>query len=135
MTGLDALPNEGTYGTIVADPPWRFDVRNRATGLRSADRHYPTLTLEGIKALPVNKIAGPDCWLMLWTTGLHIPQALEVMDARGFKYSSLGFVWIKLRRSFQAGLFGIQPSDVAMGLGYTTRKAAEPCLLARRGSP
>lgn len=136
MIALDTLPNAGRYQMIVADPPWRFDVRNRDTGLRrSADRHYATLTLEDIKALPVGRVAGPDCWLLLWTTGPHLPQAPGVMEAWGFKYSSLGFVWVKLRRGFQDHLWGVHPSDIAMGLGYTTRKATEPCLLARRGSP
>jgi N6-adenosine-specific RNA methylase IME4 len=133
---LESLPNAGRYEAIAADPAWRFDVRNPETGLgRSADRHYATLRLEDIKALPVSQIAGSDCWLMLWTTGSHMPQALEVIEAWGFKYSSVGFVWIKLRRNFQEGFFGIHLSDIAMGLGYTTRKATELCLLARRGSP
>jgi len=44
-------------------------------------------------------------------------------------------VWVKLRRGYRRDLLGIQPSDVAMGLGYTTRKASEPCLLGRRGKP
>jgi N6-adenosine-specific RNA methylase IME4 len=93
------------------------------------------MTLADIKALPVGKIAGPDCWLMLWTTGPHLPQALEVMDAWGFRYSSVGFVWVKLRRGYRQSLLGILPSDIAMGLGFTTRKACEPCLLGRRSNP
>jgi N6-adenosine-specific RNA methylase IME4 len=133
---LTAVPNAGAYGVIVADPPWRFDVRNRETGLRrSADHHYETMPLAEIKASPLKEVAGLHCWLMLWTTGPHLPQALDVMETWGFTYSSFGFLWVKLRRSFQAGLFGILPSDIAMGLGYTTRKAGEPCLLGRRGSP
>ena len=134
--GLDALANAGRYGAIAVDPPYRFAVRNRATGLgRSADRHYATLSLEDIKALPVAQLAGPSCWLMLWTTWPHLPQAVELMAAWGFSYSSCAFLWVKLRRGFRTDLSSIQPSDVAMGLGYTTRKASEPCLLGRRGSP
>jgi len=133
---LQLLPNAGRYHVIVADPPWRFDVRNRATGLgRSADRHYSTMTLDEINTLPVGEIAGPDCWLMLWTTGPHLPQALKVMHSWGFRYSALGFVWVKLRRGYRPDLLGIRSSDLAMGLGYTTRKASEPCLLGRRGNP
>jgi N6-adenosine-specific RNA methylase IME4 len=93
------------------------------------------MTLAEIKALPIKQIAGPACWLMLWTTGPHLPQALEVTSTWGFQFSSVGFVWVKLRRSYRRDLLGIQPSDIAMGLGYTTRKATEPCLLARRGNP
>jgi N6-adenosine-specific RNA methylase IME4 len=135
-TALEDLADAGRYRVIAADPAWRFKVRDPKTGLgRSADRHYITMALDDIKALPVAQIAAPNCWLMLWTTWPHMPQALEVIEAWGFKYSSGGFVWIKLQRSFQNGLFGLHPSDVAMGMGYTTRKATEPCLLARRGNP
>jgi len=93
------------------------------------------LNLDGIKALPVAQLAGPNCWLMLWTTWPHLQQALEIMAAWDFEYSSGGFVWVKLRRGYRPDLLGIQPSDIAMGLGYTTRKASEPCLLGRRGTP
>jgi N6-adenosine-specific RNA methylase IME4 len=135
-TDLFALPSAGHYHLIVADPPWRFEVRNRATGLkRSPDRHYATMTLDGIKALPVAEIAAPDAWLMLWTTWSHLLQAVDLMEAWGFTYCSDAFVWLKLRRGLEPNLFGIQDSDIAMGMGYTTRKASEPCLLGRRGHP
>jgi N6-adenosine-specific RNA methylase IME4 len=135
-SGLDALPNAGRYGAIAADPPYRFNVRSRSTGLgRSADRHYATLNLDDINALPVARLAGPNCWLMPWTTWPHLQQALESMEAWDFAYSSGGFVWVKVRRGYRPDLLGIQPSAVEMGLGYTTRKASEPCLLGRRGNP
>src|SRR5262249_33185124 len=47
-------PVDGGWQLILADPPWRFEVRDRATGLgRSADTHYPTMPLADICALPV----------------------------------------------------------------------------------
>jgi biofilm PGA synthesis N-glycosyltransferase PgaC len=35
------------------------------------------MTLAEIKALPLKHIAGPDCWLMLWTTWPHLLQRLR----------------------------------------------------------
>ena len=63
---ITAFPDR-RYGVLYADPPWRFDVWNRDTGMdRSADNHYPTLTFEAICALDVP--AAPDAVLFLWTT-------------------------------------------------------------------
>ena len=39
-------------GVLYADPPWRFEVYSRDTGLdRDASNHYPTMSLEEIKAV------------------------------------------------------------------------------------
>ena len=48
---------------IYADPPWRYQ---NWKGQGVAERHYPTMTLEDIKALPVTGLAGKDCVLFLW---------------------------------------------------------------------
>ena len=50
---------------IYADPPWRYQ---NWKGQGVAERHYPTMTLEDIKALPVAGLAGKDCVLFLWAT-------------------------------------------------------------------
>ena len=64
-----ALPQK-RYGVIYADPAWRYEVYSRETGLnKSADNHYPTMTLEEIMALDVRSIAAHDCILFMWATG------------------------------------------------------------------
>ena len=68
------------YGVIYADPPWRFEPYSRETGLdRAADNHYPTMTLDEIRALDVPSIAAGDCVLFLWATQPMLTHALEVM--------------------------------------------------------
>jgi N6-adenosine-specific RNA methylase IME4 len=123
----------GPFSLIAADPPWKFKAFSDKGLDRSAERHYPTMKLADIKALPVSDIAAKDCHLFLWTTGPHMPQALEVMKSWGFKYSGIGFVWIKLNKGAPA--FWMNERDFFTGMGYTTRKNAEICLLGRRGSP
>jgi N6-adenosine-specific RNA methylase IME4 len=87
-----ALPTK-QYGVIYADPPWRFEPYSRLTGMdRAADNHYPTMTLEEIKALPVP--AAKDCVLFLWSTVPMLPSALATMWAWGFVYKSALF-WDK----------------------------------------
>ena len=49
------LPSE-TYAVIYADPPWDYKGQLQHAGPGSADtggaaRHYPTLTLDGLKRL------------------------------------------------------------------------------------
>ena len=131
------LPNK-KFNCILCDPAWTFKTRS-AKGLDGRPQHYKRMTLDEIKALDVAGCADKDCWLFLWTTGPHLPQAFEVIKAWGFKYSAMGFVWIKLNKNAKKiSLFGkilICLSDIFMGGGYTTRKNAEYCLLARRGSP
>jgi N6-adenosine-specific RNA methylase IME4 len=56
------------------------------------------MPLREIKELPVQDIAAPDCHLFMWTTGPAPAAAFEVIKAWGFKYSGIGFVWIKLNK-------------------------------------
>ena len=75
------------YGVIYADPPWRFEPYSRETGLdRAADNHYPTMTLDEIKALGVPSIAAGDCVLFLWATQPMLTHALEVMAGWEFTH-------------------------------------------------
>jgi N6-adenosine-specific RNA methylase IME4 len=54
----------------------------------------------------------------------------------GFKPAAVAFAWVKLNRRFaaQPGLF-YSERDFFFGLGLTTRKNIETCILGRRGKP
>jgi ParB-like chromosome segregation protein Spo0J len=83
------------YSVISADPPWRFEPRSRDTGMdRSADNHFPTMTVERICEMKVP--AADDAVLFLWATVPMLPEALDVMKAWGFTYRS-HCVWKKDR--------------------------------------
>lgn len=116
------FPNR-KYSVIYADPPWGY--RNRGTRA-AAERHYRTMTLDEIKALPVEEMAKDDCVLFLWATFPCLPDALEVIRAWGFTYKTLAFCWVKRNRK-SPGWF--------WGLGNWTRSNPEVCLLATRGRP
>jgi N6-adenosine-specific RNA methylase IME4 len=139
---IEGGPFEGLrakgYGAIVADPPWAFRSFAPAedpNAARGAERHYSTMTAADIAALPVRQLAHKDCHLFLWTTGPHLPTALHVMKRWGFKYSGIGFTWVKLKRSsVQLSFIPTAEADLHCGLGYTTRKNAEFCILGRRGN-
>ena len=125
MIDLRATPNAGRYNTVLLDPPWKFAAYS-AKGLgKSADRHYPTMSLDAIRRLPVAEVCAPDCWMAMWTTWPHLDQALLLMSDYGFRYVS-GGAWAKQSRTGRAWAFGT---------GYIFRSASELLLLGRRGSP
>lgn len=129
MFGLE----HGHYRVIACDCPWDFKSNSKAKPGRNARRHYATMSLAELAAMPVGDLAAPDCALFLWITGplLAIGAHLPLMKAWGFKPSGMGFVWIKLNPR-AASLFMLK-SDLAMGGGFTTRKNAEFCLIGKRG--
>ncbi|MBD5532825.1 MAG: adenine methyltransferase [Lachnospiraceae bacterium] len=114
------------YSVILADPPWHFKTYSEKGMDRSADRHYHTMNIEDIKALPVAGIADKDCALFLWVTFPCLQEGLEVIKAWGFTYKTVAFVWVKQNRR-SASLF--------WGMGYWTRSNAELCILATKGNP
>ena len=56
----------------------------------------------------------------------QLPEALRLIEAWGFTYKSVAFVWLKKNRKADSWFYG---------LGFWTRGNAEVCLLATRGHP
>ena len=115
----------GRFGTVLADPPWRFSNR---TG-KMAPEHkrlsrYSTMELEEILALPVSHIAAPRAHLYLWVPNALIQEGLLVMKAWGFTYKS-NLVWYKTRKD--GGPDG-------RGVGFYFRNVTELVLFGTKGS-
>ena len=55
-----------------------------------------------------------------------LPEALRLINAWGFQYKTVAFVWLKRNRKNPTWFYG---------LGYWTRGNAEICLLATKGKP
>ena len=127
----------GKYGAILADPPWRYQVWNRDTGLgRSAESHYSTMNWLDIAAIPVSDLALPDCCLFMWATGPLLPQALGLGAAWGFTYKSFGFDWTKTRAKAHTRFVTLDDTaNWHFGMGYWTRANTEICLLFTKGHP
>jgi N6-adenosine-specific RNA methylase IME4 len=113
---IKALPDM-QFGVILADPPWKFEVRSSLGLDRSAENHYPCQTTDEIMSLDVPSISADDCVLFLWATVPMIEDALAVMSAWGFTYKS-HFCWIKNR----------------YGTGYWNRNKHELLLVGTRGN-
>ena len=105
------------YRVIYADPPWHFGSRFRSAGSKQRSLGYETMSTQKICDLPVGGISLQNSVLFLWTTDAHLEQATWVINAWGFKYKTVAFVWNKLRSN----------------PGNWTVKSCELCLLAARG--
>lgn len=114
------------YGIIYAEPPWHYRVYSKKGAGRSAESHYPTMTIEEIQALPVSELADKDCALFMWITFPLLKESLSVLSAWGFKFKTIAFVWIKQNR---------KSDSLFWGMGYWTRANAEFCVLATKGKP
>lgn len=121
-----ARPTPNGARAILVDAPWNEATWSAKGQGRSPSRKYDCMSVDEIAALPVAAIAARDCWLFHWTPAQHLKNAIQVMEAWGFSYSSTAFVWVKLRKDGDGN---------AHGQGHTTRKGTEICLLGRRGRP
>lgn len=116
---------EGPFSTIYADPPWRF--QNRTGKMAPEHRRllrYPTMTLQEIFELPVNRVSAAAAHLYLWVPNALIAQGLEVMKQWGFTYKT-NLVWYKIRKD--GGPDG-------RGVGFYFRNVTELILFGIRGS-
>lgn len=112
------------FGTILADPPWRF--QNKTGKVAPEHRRlsrYGTMSFEEIEALPVPEIAASVCHLYLWCPNALLPQGLSVLSAWGFSYKS-NIVWHKVRKD--GGSDG-------RGVGFYFRNVTELLLFGVRG--
>lgn len=96
---------------VLIDPPWQGS---------NAEKHYKTMPLERIKALPIADLMQPNSWCFLWITGTMLWHGPDVLRAWGFEpVKPPMIVWFK----------GF------LGTGSPLRATTEYLLLGRRGRP
>ncbi len=112
------------YGTVLADPPWRF--ANRTGKVAPEHRRlsrYGTLSIDEIASLPVAGLVDSVAHLYLWVPNALLPEGLRVLEAWGFTYKS-NIVWHKVRKD--GGPDG-------RGVGFYFRNVTELILFGTRG--
>lgn len=123
------------YDVLYVDPPWQYNLRRNAkTKFGAGMSRYAGMTLDELKALPVNKIANKNAALFLWTTNAAMKRAhpahcslrymFELAEAWHFYYATKAFCWVKLD---QHGAPRLLP-------GYYTGSNTEDCYLLVRGT-
>lgn len=100
------------FNTILLDPPWSIYQK----GTRGAYSHYDLMSMDEIKALPVNELLADDAHVWLWMTNATLPYLSELMEAWGLTYRSI-FTWCKPR----------------LGLGQYLRNCTEQLIFATKG--
>ena len=133
----DLVSTTSYYRVIFCDPPWPYD-NPRDGKPRLGGYTYPSMSMEELVELPVARIAERDCALFLCATFPKLPEALRVMTAWGFKYTTCAFVWVKLnpKGSLETTYDGFKlERGVYSGLGSWTNQNAEIVLLGKRGKP
>lgn len=118
------------YRVILADPPWpdqgRVLGRSKfvrgiwVPGTKRVSVPYPTLSIDQIKKLDVNKYASKNCFLFLWVLNMYLPYVFEVGEAWGFKRVCL-LTWAK--------------KPMGLGMGGTFSSNTEHILFAKKGKP
>ena len=107
------------YKIIYADPPWQYKVYSEKGKGRSAENHYPTMSIEDICKLPIKDLADDDCVLFMWMTFPTLKEGFKVIEEWGFKYKTVAFVWVKQNK---------KTPSLFWGLGFWTRANAEICI-------
>ena len=123
MAEIDIFSPVKKYDVIYADPPWRYQDK-KCNG--ACTLHYDTMKIQDIKDLPVKELAAKDCVIFMWITYPMLKEGIELMEAWGFKYKTIGFQWIKLNKKNGQKFFG---------LGRWTRGNTEACFIGVRGKP
>jgi N6-adenosine-specific RNA methylase IME4 len=113
------------FGTILADPPWRFTNR---TGKMAPEHRrlsrYATMTLQDIMALPVSQLVLPQSHVYLWVPNALMREGLDVLHSWGFTYKT-NLVWYKVRRD---------GGPDRRGVGFYFRNVTELILFGTRGT-
>ena len=126
------------FRLLYADPPWRtvlWSGAERTPTQKQGEDHYPTMSIDDMKALPVSDIADRNAVLVMWAIGSHIDQALDLGRAWGFRYVTDLFYWAKQKqlRPNQLDMFTGDVPPCPIGMGKYTRNQVEPCFLFKRG--
>ena len=114
---IDIFTTDKKYRVIYADPPWSYNDKQDTDYFGGAEKHYGTMPIEDIAALPVGKIAEKDAVLFLWATSPLIFESKQIFEAWGFTYKSM-FIWDKVRT----------------GMGHYNSVRHEMLLICTRGS-
>lgn len=125
---VDIFNTDKKYNVIYADPPWQYGskqpFRSGGTRFHRLEEEYQTVSTASLCEWDVGRIAAKDCALFMWATDSHIKDAIQLMNAWGFKYVTIAFVWVKQTNK----------GKQVCNLGAWTMKNCEVCLFGTKGA-
>ena len=120
------------YHILYVDPPWPYKDKRKSGRTRcGAENHYECLSIQELCDLPVELLAEDNAVIFMWVTFPMILDSKDpslsppglVMKSWGFRYKTLGFVWIKVNKD----------ESVWHGVGSYAKSNPEVCLMGVRG--
>lgn len=109
---FDVSPDR--YGIVMCDPPWRYE--HVKTTSRAIENQYPTMSLEEICDMPIDKKIDANAIMFMWATSPKLHESFDVLEAWGLNYRTCA-IWDKEK----------------IGMGYYFRQQHELLLVATRG--
>src|SRR3990167_6875241 len=86
---------EGKYQIILADPCWPYNERQDEKNLYGNTKyHYPSLSIEEIKKLPIKELKTENAVLFLWVATHFLEESFEIIKTWGMEYKSQ-MIWVK----------------------------------------
>jgi N6-adenosine-specific RNA methylase IME4 len=88
---------DARYDIVYVDPPWSYygdPNKDQAAG-----KHYKTMTIDEISALPVRSIMAPRSCAFVWATSSKLESAISVINAWGLHYRGVFQVWVKTNKA------------------------------------
>jgi N6-adenosine-specific RNA methylase IME4 len=148
----------GGFPVIYTDCPWEYDNPQDHDSARGGTP-YKQMSVKDLSAMAplIDQVAAKDCILFHWATFPKLREALAVMEAWGFEYTTNAFTWVKLNargkiivpkmnmvmvgadKNGGSDGFALSPKDIILkggvrsGQGYYTNANAEICLVGKRG--
>lgn len=123
------------FGVVSADCPWTFKDQLPGPG-RGAAKHYDTMTVPELCALPVRDVVDRDAALLLWVPSAVIRDGLAVAHAWGFVEKQT-WIWVKTKTGGVEDVEGEIPDigvdDLSFGMGRYGRNCHEVALFCTRG--
>jgi len=91
---------DAKYRVIYADPPWAYNDKCDAGSVQAGgcERHYPSMTIAELCAMPIRELTEADAVLFLWVTSPLLYEAAPIIEAWGFTYKT-SFVWDKVKHN------------------------------------
>jgi N6-adenosine-specific RNA methylase IME4 len=115
----------GGFNMLMIDPPWLIRTNSPAAPGKNPASKYACAPRDWIKALPIrDALAADDALVWLWAINPMLDQALDVLQAWGFRFCTSGH-WAKTTKT----------GKQHFGTGFVLRNAGEPFLLGKIGRP
>lgn len=82
------------FDIVIADPAWSF---GSVSVNKNVDKHYHVQHSTSWHDLPLADIVADDSLLFMWCSGPVLKEAIELMEAWGWTYKQVAFIWEKDR--------------------------------------